>query len=57
LETARERLREGFALLLRPVVKSREACWRVLRDVRPFFGGGNLTPARRAFDNPMAIAC
>jgi hypothetical protein len=24
---------------------------------RPFLGGGSLTPARRALDNPMAMAC
>jgi len=23
----------------------------------PARGGGNFTPARRAFDNPMAMAC
>jgi hypothetical protein len=26
-------------------------------DVFPFVGGGSLTPARRAFESPMAIAC
>jgi hypothetical protein len=26
-------------------------------DAFPFFGGLSGTPARRAFDNPIAIAC
>ena len=28
-----------------------------VRSLALFGGGGNFTPARRAFDNPMAIAC
>jgi hypothetical protein len=34
---------------------SRFACSLVSSDA--FSGGGNFTPARRAFDNPIAIAC
>jgi hypothetical protein len=26
-------------------------------DAWPFLGGLSFTPARRAFDNPIAIAC
>ena len=37
--------------------KSRLAFVRVASDVRPLGGGGSLTPARRAFESPMAIAC
>ena len=33
----------------------RAACLRVFFD--PFSGGGKSTPARRAFERPMAIAC
>ena len=33
------------------------ACFRVRADAFPRFGGGSFTPARRAFDKPMAIAC
>jgi len=49
---ARERLREVF-LPARRV--SRLACSFVSADA--FSGGANFTPARRAFDNPIAIAC
>jgi len=52
----RERLREGF-LRLPAEAKSCLALRRVEADVRFEFGGGNLIPARRAFDNPIAIAC
>jgi len=53
---ARERARDGFLrLLLR--FKSRLAWRRTLFEVVPFFGGGSFTPARRAFDNPIAMAC
>ncbi len=33
------------------------ACLRVLSEVVPLFGGASFTPARRAFESPMAIAC
>jgi len=52
--TACERRRDGwrrdFALR-----RSRAACFFILAE--PLFGGGNLTPARRALDNPIAMAC
>ena len=55
---ARERAREGFLRPpRRPLARSRFACLRVRAEVLPRFGGGNFTPARRAFDKPMAIAC
>lgn len=41
----------------RAFATSRNACLRVRADAAPFFGGGSFTPARRAFDNPIAIAC
>ena len=49
--------RERFAdLVFFPALRrSRFACSRVSCDA--FFGAGNSTPARRAFDNPIAIAC
>src|SRR5947208_3563624 len=53
---ARERLREG-ALRFAPFFSSRLALRRVSFEAAPFFGGGNRTPARRAFDKPIAIAC
>ena len=46
--------RLGSAL---PRAESRAALFRVRSDVDPAFGAGRSTPARRAFDNPMAIAC
>jgi hypothetical protein len=53
---ARERFREGFLRRpARPFVRSRFA-WRFVCCL-PRFGGGNFTPARRALDRPMAIAC
>ena len=51
-----DRFGEGFLRRpARPFVRSRFA-WRVVR-CGPRFGGGNFTPARRALDRPMAIAC
>ena len=32
-------------------------CFRVRSATLPFLGGGNFTPARRAFEWPIAIAC
>ena len=53
---ARDRFGEGFLRRpARPFARSRFA-WRFVRCV-PRFGGGNFTPARRALDRPMAIAC
>ena len=57
-KVARERLLEGLdADACRPFAKSRAACLRVASDVLPDFGGGKSTPARRALDSPMAMAC
>jgi hypothetical protein len=58
--TARDRFADGRffrAALLRPAADARFAAVRVFADVVPFFGGGSFTPARRAFDKPIAIAC
>jgi len=41
----------------RDFLKSRFAFSRVSVEVVPLLGGGNFTPARRALDNPIAIAC
>jgi hypothetical protein len=53
---APDRLAEGF-LRDRARRKAYSALRRVLSDVFPFSGGGSSTPARRAFERPMAIAC
>src|SRR6202035_3177954 len=54
---ARERLADGLRRLwLRPLRESRSACALVLADTFPLPGGGSFTPARRAFDQPIAIA-
>jgi hypothetical protein len=54
---ARERALEVFRPEERlTLCASRFACARVFEEA-PRFGGGNRTPARRAFDSPMAIAC
>lgn len=59
-EVDRERwLADDFALRLRcvrrPAFKSRSAFFRV--EALPFFGGPTFTPARRALDKPIAMAC
>jgi hypothetical protein len=55
---ARERFAEGRDRLRPlPLAKSCSACFRTCSELFPRFGGGNLTPARRAFDRPIAIAC
>ena len=41
----------------RPRAESRCADFRVRSEVPARFGAGKSTPARRAFDSPMAIAC
>ena len=58
-ETACERFRD---VALRPpetwpAAASRSALCRVATEVVPGLGGGRSTPARRAFDKPMAMAC
>src|SRR5580704_3277995 len=52
----RDRLGEGFSLPA-AMAASRCACRRVAAETVPFFGSLNLTPARRASESPMAIAC
>ena len=51
---ARERLRDGF---VRGCLNARSALRRVLSEACPFRGAANFTPARRAFERPIAIAC
>ena len=53
---ARDLLADGFEPLC-PFSKSRSAFFRVAGVVVPGFGGASLTPARRALESPMAIAC
>jgi hypothetical protein len=40
-----------------PRARSRDARFRTDADALPGRGGGKLTPARLAFDSPMAMAC
>lgn len=55
---ARDRLAEGFLVApLRALAESRSACFRACSEVVPLFGGASFTPARRAFESPIAIAC
>jgi hypothetical protein len=55
---ARERFADGrFFVAARPAADARWADLRVFADVVPFFGAGSFTPARRAFESPIAIAC
>src|SRR5690242_11596918 len=49
------RFGEARRVLFRPASTSRSARLRVRSDVAPFLGGGSFTPARRAFDSPIAI--
>ena len=53
---ARDLLADGFEPV-RPFSKSRSAFFRVAGVVVPGFGGASFTPARRALESPMAIAC
>src|ERR1700727_1644469 len=54
----RARLAEiDFFLRLCPTLLSRAAAFRVFSDTRPFFGWARSTPARRALESPIAIAC
>ena len=52
---ARERLVDVFLPGRFALRVSRAACSRVFFDA--YFGGGSLTPALRAFESPIAIAC
>src|SRR6185369_3553785 len=54
--TARERVRETFFARFLPAARSRLACARVRALVLRRLAG-SFTPARRALDNPIAIAC
>src|SRR5437588_13011532 len=47
----------AFFLRLWPRLLSRAADLRVFSETLPFFGGARSTPARRALDSPMAMAC
>jgi hypothetical protein len=56
--TARDRFEDlGRPRPERPRAESRAALRLVSRDVVPAFGGRSFTPARRALDSPIAIAC
>src|SRR6185503_9125003 len=55
LRTARDRFADTFRRGFRPLARSRAACRRVRLAV-PFFVP-TFTPARRAFDSPIAMAC
>ena len=58
LSIARERRAEAFFLLPALALReSRAAARRVASEVVPFLGGLSFTPARRALDRPIAIAC
>jgi hypothetical protein len=57
LDVARERLGDVFRFPDGPFAKSRFACFRILPLPRPSFGAFKSTPARRAFDSSIAIAC
>lgn len=56
-EVACERRADGFERFpLRPAAEARFALARV-EALAPLPGGGSFTPALRAFDKPIAIAC
>ena len=53
-----ERFRDGLCVwLFSASASSRFACSRVFSGTLPFAGTGNCTPARRALESPIAIAC
>jgi len=54
--TARDRVAETLRLGFRPFAESRAACAFIFFE-DPGLGGGSFTPARRAFDSPIATAC
>jgi hypothetical protein len=57
-EIARERVAAGFFLrATRPLRRSRSAFSRTSSPALPAAGGGSSTPARRALESPIAIAC
>ena len=53
-ETARERVDDVLRFGFRPAAESRAAFFRRAEDP---FGGRSFTPARRALESPIAIAC
>src|SRR5690242_18962412 len=55
--TARDRLRDTLWSPRCPAATARSALRRVRSLASPFLGGASFTPARRALDNPIAIAC
>jgi hypothetical protein len=60
--SARSVARDRFGAVFRPGFfwpfrYARSALRRVLSETLPFLGGGSFTPARRAFESPIAIAC
>jgi len=57
-EIARERVLDArFVLLCFPLRRSRFAFLRTCDEALPFLGACSFTPALRAFESPMAIAC
>jgi hypothetical protein len=56
VRVARARLTDGF-LRDRERLSECAALRLVLSEVIPFSGGGSSTPARRALESPIAIAC
>ena len=57
LSVACERFRDVGGPPSRAFSRSRFAFSRVSSEMVPFFGGGSFTPARRALERPIAIAC
>ncbi len=52
------RVCDGFLLVFFAPFSNRAfACLHTDLEAVPFVGGDNFTPARRAFDKPIAIAC
>jgi hypothetical protein len=51
------RARRGDAAVRLPAALLAAAALRLVVPFALRGGGGNFTPARRAFDNPMAMAC
>jgi hypothetical protein len=55
--TARDRAGEAFFLPDRPRFRASFALRRVFAEAFPFRGARSFTPALRAFERPIAIAC
>src|SRR5262249_3485274 len=56
-EIARERVADGLWPGCFPALRSCSAFSRTCSEELPSPGGGSLTPARRAFERPIAMAC